>query len=65
MGNQEPYHKNFHAQPIEKSDNDTVSEDLTTLPKPEIDLANNKPHANVQALDRIDQKLQQLFQENP
>jgi len=39
------------------SDNDAVSEDLTTLLKPEIDLANNKPHANVQALDRIDQKL--------
>ena len=34
---------------MEEIDNDTISEDLITLPKPEIDLANNQPHVNVQA----------------
>ena len=34
---------------MEEIDNDTISEDLITLPKPDIDLANNQPHVNVQA----------------
>lgn len=34
---------------MEESDNYTISEDLTTLPKPEINLANNKPRVDVQA----------------
>ena len=34
-----------------ESDNDIISGDLTTLPKPEIDFANNKPHVDVQARD--------------
>ena len=33
---------------MDESDNDIISGDLTTLPKPEIDLANNKPHVDVQ-----------------
>ena len=38
---------------MDESDNDIISGDLTTLPKPEIDLANNKPHVDVQARDYI------------
>ena len=45
----EPHHRNFRPQQIEESDNDINREDLTTLPKPEIDVAKNKPHVDVQA----------------
>ena len=53
MGDHEPHHRNFRPQQIEESDNDIIGEDLTTLPKPEIDLANNKPRVDVQALGYI------------
>ena len=46
----EPHHRNFRPQPMEESDND-ISDDLITLPNPEIDLAKNKPHVDVQARD--------------
>ena len=38
---------------MEESDNDTIGDDLTTSPKPEIDFANNKPHVDVQARDSV------------
>ena len=36
---------------MDESDNDIISGDLTTLPKPEIDLANNQPHVDVKVRD--------------
>ena len=51
LGDHKPQQRNFQSQPMEESDNYTISEDLTTLPKPEINLANNKPHVDVQACD--------------
>ena len=47
----ETHRRNFHPQQIEESDNDINREDLITLPKPEIDLANNQPHVDVKARD--------------
>ena len=38
---------------MEESDNDTIGDDLTTSPKPDIDFANNKPHVDVQARDSV------------
>ena len=38
---------------MEESDNDTIGDDFTTSPKPEIEFANNKPHIDVQARDSV------------
>ena len=38
---------------MEESDNDTIGDDLTTSPKPDIDFANNKPRVDVQARDSV------------
>ena len=52
-GDCEPNHRNFRPHPVEQNDDDTIGDDLTTSPKPEFDLENNKSYVGVQARDSV------------
>ena len=52
-GDQEPKNRNFRPHPMEENGNNIIGSDLSTSLKPEIDFANEKPHADVQVRNSV------------